>query len=229
MNRPGGQELASSRARAQLLLEDASFPAYSGMVIERSGLSYYRERAQDLAERTLACMETLSIGGLAEYQGMIQDETHWRELVCTLTIGETSFMRHADQLLAIQQEILLPLLRAPARDRRLSIWCAGCSTGVEARTLAILLRSSGVELAGWDVRLLATDLNGRSLEQARQGRYRAWSFRSVPEGWRDVPLPCSRAMPGSSAIPPPGSASSCTISPPSPSSRRSPLSSRSTW
>jgi chemotaxis protein methyltransferase CheR len=102
-------------------------------------------------------------------------------MVSALNVSETHFFRGAPQIKVLEQRILPELIDRRRRERRLRIWSVGCSTGEEAYTLAILLHRLLLELAEWDVLILATDINGRSLERARRGLYTAWSLRGAPE------------------------------------------------
>jgi chemotaxis protein methyltransferase CheR len=103
------------------------------------------------------------------------------ELAAELLPGETYFFRDSPSLQALQQELLPRLLQERSGEKRLNLWSAGCSTGEEPLTLAILLRASLAEMDGWKIRILATDLRARALATARQGCYRDWSFRDCPE------------------------------------------------
>jgi chemotaxis protein methyltransferase CheR len=102
-------------------------------------------------------------------------------MVSALNVSETHFFRGAPQIKVLEQRILPELIDRRRRERRLRIWSVGCSTGEEAYTLAILLRRLLPVPAEWDVLILATDINGRSLERARRGLYTAWSLRGAPE------------------------------------------------
>jgi chemotaxis protein methyltransferase CheR len=104
--------------------------------------------------------------------------------VAGLNVGETHFFRDANQIQAVQQHILPELIARRGRQRRLRVWSAGCSTGEEAYTLAILIHRLTSDLSGWDVLVLGTDINGRSLRLARRGVYRAWSLRGMPPSAR---------------------------------------------
>src|SRR5262249_3467433 len=75
------------------------------------------------------------------------------------------------------------ILRRRESDRRLRIWSAGCSTGEEPYTLAVLLKEQAV-LDDWQVLLVGTDVNRESLRAAREARYPAWSFRATSEQFR---------------------------------------------
>jgi chemotaxis protein methyltransferase CheR len=101
-------------------------------------------------------------------------------LVAALNVGETHLFRDAVQVQALERRILPEVIVRRRRERRLRLWSAGCSTGEEAYTLAILVERLLPDLADWDVLIRATDINGRSLERARRGVYGAWSFRGVP-------------------------------------------------
>ena len=103
-------------------------------------------------------------------------------LASHLTIGETYFFRDPAALEALVAEVLVPLIADRRRQGRLQLhlWSAGCSTGEEAYTLAILLHRLLPDLAHWQVRITATDVNAEALRRAVAGRYGAWSFRNAP-------------------------------------------------
>jgi chemotaxis protein methyltransferase CheR len=88
-----------------------------------------------------------------------------------MTINETSFFRDVRPFELLRRELLPKLidLRRPARSLR--FWSAACATGQEAYSIAMLLLEYFPLLAGWDVRIEGTDLNGDIVERARTGRY----------------------------------------------------------
>ena len=103
-------------------------------------------------------------------------------LLNEITIGETYMFRHRTQLDALHNVILPQILQAKASVslKRLRFWCAGCSTGEEAHTLAmLLLEEKDKLLAGWTWDILATDLNDNSLETARAGIYGEYALRDT--------------------------------------------------
>lgn len=97
-----------------------------------------------------------------------------------LTSGETYFFRHEEQLRLLAEQILPALAVANASTRRLSVWSAGCSSGEEVYTAAILLHESGL-FNGWNVRVVGHDLSHERIEHARQGCYFQGAFRSTDE------------------------------------------------
>jgi chemotaxis protein methyltransferase CheR len=110
------------------------------------------------------------------------DQPRWlHALVEHLTVGETYFLRDPAQIAALRETILPDLIQRRAGEQRLRLWSAGCSTGEEPYTLAILLRENFYIHAAWDVLLVGTDVNRESLRIAREGNYPAWSFRATPD------------------------------------------------
>ncbi len=106
------------------------------------------------------------------------------ELVQYLTVGETYFRRDPAQIKALRETILPDVFARNQTHRRLRVWSAGCSTGEEVYTLAILLLERTL-VAEWDIALVGTDVNRESLRVARDALYPAWSFRSTPEEVRE--------------------------------------------
>jgi chemotaxis protein methyltransferase CheR len=100
-----------------------------------------------------------------------------------ITTHETYFLREEYQLNAFRTEILPQLYESRSTSRRLAIWSAGCSTGEEAYTLAMLLLDAGIP-RGWDVRIFGSDLSRRVISHARRGTYGTSSFRACPERFR---------------------------------------------
>ncbi len=95
-----------------------------------------------------------------------------------LTVNETYFFREKNQLDAFSEEILHILKEKNSKTRRLRIFSAGCSTGEEPYTLAMLILESSL-FYGWDIDIFGGDINRRVLQAARRGVYRENSFRTT--------------------------------------------------
>ena len=107
----------------------------------------------------------------------------WTAAVAVLTIGETYFFRHRAQFEHLRDDILRPLIaaRTALKSPWLRMWSAGCSSGEEAYSLAILVAELIPDLQRWEILILGTDVNPESIEKARVGRYGPWSLRDSPE------------------------------------------------
>ena len=99
-------------------------------------------------------------------------------IIDIITVNETYFFREQNQLKTFSEEIL-PELKETNRDKkRLRIWSAGCSTGEEPYTLAMLILEKGL-FHGWNIEIFGSDINQRVLQVARSGAYRKNSFRTT--------------------------------------------------
>lgn len=105
-------------------------------------------------------------------------KNHLEVLAGHLTVGETYFFREKRSLEVFEIDIVPELMRTRP-DKLIRIWSAGCASGEEPYSIAIMLSRLTASLREWNVEILATDLNTRSLEKASAGIYGEWSFRGV--------------------------------------------------
>lgn len=98
-------------------------------------------------------------------------------LTSALTIGESFFFRNEHHFRALREQVIPQVLDHNQERREIRFWSAGCSTGEEPYSLAILLDQLLGQREQWSVSILATDINPQFLERARQAEYRSWSFR----------------------------------------------------
>jgi chemotaxis protein methyltransferase CheR len=105
------------------------------------------------------------------------------DIMDILTTNETYFFRESFQLKAFSEEVIPELIKRKAArgNRTLRIWSAGCSTGEEPYTIAMLL-STIPELSGWKIEIIGTDISQKVLQQARRAVYGKSSFRVTEEG-----------------------------------------------
>jgi len=122
----------------------------------------------------------------AEYFFLLKNRGNkeYRALSEILTIGETYFFRHRDQLQSFVEYVIPACIKARGSNQQLSILSAGCASGDELGTLAILLNEYFPFLYNWNISLLGIDLNHNFLEKAQRGRYTAWSLRETDEEMR---------------------------------------------
>ena len=112
---------------------------------------------------------------LGDLVGMLRNDEPaplHRTVAEAMTINETSFFRDTKPFETLRTTILPRLIEKKRKERRLAIWSAACSTGQEAYSLAMMIRDSFPELAGWEVRIIGTDLSRPVVEYARRGKYK---------------------------------------------------------
>jgi chemotaxis protein methyltransferase CheR len=169
-----------------IALPDDVFRLLRDLVHSYCGI-YFDDGSKFLVERRLARrLEERQVRTFEEYYHFLRYDRKRDEelavLVDNLTTNETYFFRESPQLRAFAEEIL-PELRTTLADRKsLRIWSAGCSTGEEPYTIAMLLLESGAWWRDWQVEILGSDINQRVLHTARKGVYKKTSHRvSTPE------------------------------------------------
>lgn len=148
-------------------------------------LHFPRERWGDLERGICSATEEL---GFKDAESCIQwlvDSPLTRKqiemLAGYLTIGETYFFRERKSFEVLENNILPELICSRRREEQyIRIWSAGCSTGEEPYSIAMLLNKAIPDLKDWNITIIATDINPRFLHKASQGIYSEWSFRDAP-------------------------------------------------
>lgn len=159
----------------------------SERIAERMGLYFPPDRLPDLRRGILAATRDLQFEdpqrGLEELLGSPLSRRQIEVLATHLGVGETYFFRDPNTVAALREHILPGLIAARSQAPRcLRIWVAGCASGEEAYSAAMLLDEALPDRREWQVTLLATDINPHSLRKAAQATYGRWSFRGAPEG-----------------------------------------------
>ena len=106
-------------------------------------------------------------------------------LVNKLTTNHTYFLREP-QHFEFMQKVFLPYIEKTVKDHDVRIWCAASSSGEEPYTIAMIIDDYfGSRKAGWDLRILATDISTNVLQKAKNAVYPAESIKNVPQRWRE--------------------------------------------
>lgn len=154
-----------------------------------TGLDFSRESATDFTRRLTTAAKANGENDIEIYVRQLLASRFSRryieELANHLTVGETYFFREPASFRALEQHVLPGLLQGRQAERKLRIWSAGCCTGEEAYSIAILLDRLIPHQNDWDITVLATDINPHFLARAAEGIYGEWSFRGVPSWIRE--------------------------------------------
>ncbi len=163
-------------------LGPTDYARFAALVQQASGLEVPDTRRAALEQGIGQALADTRTGDLDTlYQSLASDGGRpvLDRLVEALTIGETYFFRNRPQFEALTQHILPELVARRRPERRLRLWSAGCATGEEAYSLAMVLEGLLPDIDQWDILILATDINRQSLAKAERGVYGPWSFREV--------------------------------------------------
>jgi chemotaxis protein methyltransferase CheR len=171
------------RRRPDLLSGD-DFARFAALVRRACGLIIPEARRRDL-DRVVA--DALDQHGLPDADALHDHltagsgRTALEAFVGALTVGETHFFRNRPQFRALENFILPELIAHRSTVGRLRVWSAGCSSGEEAYSLAMLIHKLIPNFGDWNVTILATDISSRALDRAKRAVYGSWSFREAPE------------------------------------------------
>jgi chemotaxis protein methyltransferase CheR len=166
-------------------LDDGVFVKLRDMVYERTGLYFDQRKKYFFSRRVVQRMEAVGATSPFDYYQTIRYDggaDELEQLAEALTTNETYFFREYPQLKAFAEDILPEVLERKRRKghRFLRLWSAGCSTGEESYTLAIILREMIEDLSRWEIHLTASDLNREALLYAKRAVYSERSVKDVP-------------------------------------------------
>ncbi len=175
--------------KAVMSLED--FRLIKEFVAENFGLLVENGKEGYLSSRLLSRLEELRLSSFAEYYAYLKFAPGGTEerlqLVSRITNNETYFFREEIQLRAFA-EVALPALKerkVKNGEREIRILSAGCSSGEEAYTLAMLVLESGCFAWDWDVKITGVDIDPKVIERAKDGTYSGRAFQSLPALYLD--------------------------------------------
>lgn len=171
--RASERSLTMSNEDARLLQE---------MIGDYCGLSYGLDSVFMLERRVEPRLRALGMTSYRDYYHYLRYDQEGRDelerLVESLTTHETYLFREQYQLDAFSEQIIPEVALRNKKSQRFSVWSAGCSTGEEAYTIAILMHESSL-LRDWSVRVIGTDISRRVIKKARRGVYGSSSFRTT--------------------------------------------------
>jgi chemotaxis protein methyltransferase CheR len=176
---------SSGEPRPRLFPEE--FRVLRDVIYDYAGLSF-DDDAMFLFDRRLGeRVEALGLRSFNDYYKYlrfnVRGPSELEDAVERLTTKETYFFRQEYQLRAFSNELLPRLAQRNSDSKRLCGWSAGCSTGEEAYTLAMLIRESPL-FDAWEVRIVGSDICKICVTTARRGVYQASSFRVTPDAMR---------------------------------------------
>jgi chemotaxis protein methyltransferase CheR len=167
-------------------MTEEEFRLLRDFIHERFGIHFEDNQRASLRSRLVGRLASLDLVSFEEYYQYLrfgpQRAEELERMVSHLTNNETYFYREAPQLQVFAEHILRQIKERKAADgsRTLRILSAGCSSGEEAHTIAMIVYDSGLFFWNWEVEIIGMDVDHAALEKARRGVYFHNSFRSLP-------------------------------------------------
>lgn len=174
-------------------ITEAEFQKLAEYIQRNYGIYLKKEKMALITGRLGNVLLAKNMNNFSEYFAYIISDQSGQaavELINKITTNHTFFMReeeHFDYL----QNVVLPYLTQSVTDKDLRIWSAGCSSGEEPYTIAMILDDYfGRDKIWWDTKVLATDISSNVLEEARKGQYSNEDIAHLPPQWRQKYFNC---------------------------------------
>jgi len=172
-------------------LTDKEFKLISALVYDKAGIKLSDQKHTLIVERLQKIIRNGGFGTFKEYYDYVVSEptgTALLTMIDKISTHHTMFFREKEHFEFMRSHVLPHIVNSFSRkvDRNIRIWCAGCSSGEEPYTLAMLLHDYFAEkMIGYDIGILATDISVSSIEKARNGIYPSSILSSVPIQFRN--------------------------------------------
>jgi len=160
-----------------LELSETQFNKISQLIYQLCGINLHDGKQELVKSRLMKRLRALGMGSFEQYMEHVESDESKSELtsmIDVLTTNKTSFFREPQHFDYLSQKIL-PRLMHP----RIRFWSAGCSSGEEPFSIAILLKEEISDIDRRDAQILATDISTRMLEKAREAVYEQEKLRNI--------------------------------------------------
>jgi len=170
----------------QIPLSSELKESFNRLIANQTGLAIRQQDQTLFSQKILSRMKALKLSSPDNYYQLLASTTtasdqEWQILITLLTNNESYFFRDQAQLKVLEKYILPEIIKRQASNKTIRICSAGCSTGEEPYSIAILLKEMIPNFRQWNITLLGIDINQVALDKAQKGIYGPWSFRGVKE------------------------------------------------
>ncbi|CCD85469.1 Chemotaxis protein methyltransferase [Bradyrhizobium sp. ORS 285] len=172
----------------EFALQDRDFRTLSKLVMDTAGIVLSERKRAFIHGRLSRRLRALGLNNFSQYCKLLETsdgDSELRNFINAVTTNHTSFFRESHHLDHLARVILPELMTANSDTRRIRIWSAGCSSGEEPYSIAMAIHNSGKSLAGWDVKILATDLDTNVIAHAARGIYDAERAEGIPAAMKN--------------------------------------------
>jgi len=163
-------------------LSDADFELYRKLIYDESGITFSATNRSILESRLKERLREKKLGSLREYYSLItKDHEEMKTLLDSVTTNLTRFFRNQAHFDAMEKAVVPELQKLRQAERKIRVWSAGCSTGEEPYTIAMLLKE--ILPAGWGFEVVASDISLKCLMVGKEGFYADSRVAGIPDAY----------------------------------------------
>lgn len=174
-------------ANREFDFSDSDFDFIRKMVFDKTGISISDHKKNMIYSRIARRLRKLKFTTFAEYCDYITSDKGPDEIVDfinAVTTNLTKFFREIHHFEHLEKEVLPELVKSKASTKKMRIWSAGCSSGMEPYSISMVLRNAVRDLNSWDAKILATDIDTEMLARGKKGEYRLEDVENIPEKYK---------------------------------------------
>lgn len=181
---------------------DKEFQILKRLIHDRTGINLNDHKKSMVYSRLVRRLRALGLTAFREYIEYVSSpsgDSEMADFMNAVTTNLTKFFREPHHFDHLRDHVLKPLAMKPPAGRRIRLWSAGCSSGMECYSMAMSAAEALNSFDAWDLRILATDIDSNMLERGRQGIYRKEDVEAVPREYQKKYL-VRHGGPGSESV-----------------------------
>lgn len=164
------------------ILSDADFTKFKKLIYDTSGITFSEMNRSILESRLREALHNKKLENLDQFYKMLTSDSEvLKEFLDAVTTNLTRFFRNLPHFETLEQYVIPELVKIKAQSKTINIWSAGCSTGEEPYTIAMVMKRHLPP--GYKFHILASDISLKSLMVARQGVYNDSRIQGIPEDY----------------------------------------------
>jgi chemotaxis protein methyltransferase CheR len=181
---PPNSDLAAADTQREFAFSKGDFEFLAALAYQRAGISLSDSKRNLVYGRLSRRLRALGLSSFGEYRQYLEsDESESERFINSISTNHTKFFREAHHFTHLRSSAAELFAQQDQKRtvRRLRVWSAGCSTGEEPYTIALVLRREIADMARHDVKILATDIDTDVLAKASRGEYAAEALEQIPD------------------------------------------------
>lgn len=178
---------AAPEAGREFAFSDADFRSLAQLAYDYAGIALSDSKRNLLYSRLSRRLRALNLSSFRDYRDHLAgDQREIEMFINSISTNHTKFFREEHHFDHLRSHLVLPFVQAAKTtgNRRLRIWSAGCSSGEEPYTIAVVLKREIPDLSSYDVRILATDIDTDVLARAARGEFALSTIDEVPKAYQ---------------------------------------------